>query len=80
METAMAPSAGERALTEAITQASAALMRAAQEEPGRWWTAYELKVNARNGFSAGVMGLALRRLIDEGELERRSDYRVRVAS
>jgi RNA:NAD 2'-phosphotransferase (TPT1/KptA family) len=77
METMMMVDATDRVLDEEIAQARDELLKVAASDE-RWWTARELKVRARNGWSSGVMGLALRQLVGEGLLEqRRSDLRVR---
>lgn len=74
----MTVDATDRVLDEAIARAEEELLAVASSERERWWTARELKVRARNGWSSGVMGLALRRLIAAGSLEQRScDLRVR---
>lgn len=71
--------ATDRVLAEEIAKARDVLLEVASTEEDRWWTARELKVRARNGWSSGVMGLALRSLIEEGLLEqRRSDLQVRL--
>lgn len=68
----------DRELDQEIARACDALIEVAREDPERWWTAHELKVRARNGWSSGVMGLALRELLSEGQFERRSDLRLRL--
>jgi hypothetical protein len=76
--TTMMQDATDRVLDEEIARARDQLLTVAASE-SRWWTARELKVRARNGWSSGVMGLALRALIDDGKLEqRRSDLQVRL--
>jgi hypothetical protein len=72
--------ATDEALRERIAAARKALIELAGREPTRWWTARELKVRARDGWSSGVMGLALRELLDEGHLEQRHDLCVRLRS
>jgi hypothetical protein len=74
----MAVDAADEALTERIAAARERLVSVANEEPDRWWTPHELKTRARNGWSSGVMGLALRELLDAGRFEQRSDLRVRL--
>jgi hypothetical protein len=66
------------ALEEEITDARKALVELARRNPEQWWTAHELKVRARNGWSSGVMGLALQELLDDGCFEQRHDLRVRL--
>lgn len=78
MEMTMPVDAVEEVLSAEVAKARDALIEAAREEPDRWWTAYELRVRARNGWSSGVMGLALRGLLREGHFERRHDLRVRL--
>jgi hypothetical protein len=80
MGPAMIVDATERILREQIAAAREALMAEAREEPNRWWPPYELKVAARNGWSSGVMGLALRQLVADGALEQRRDFFVRVVT
>jgi hypothetical protein len=60
-----------------ISGARAAIVELAGQSPDRWWTAHELKVQARRHWSSGVMGLAMRRLIGEGHFEQRRDLRLR---
>ena len=76
----MTVDASERILRKQIEAAREALMAEAREAPDRWWPPYELKITARNGWSSAVMGLALRQLVADGELEQRRDFFVRVAS
>lgn len=66
------------ALADEIASARDALLELASEQPDRWWRPYELKVQARNGWSAGAMDLALEELIDAGALEVGQALRVRV--
>lgn len=69
----------DRTIDQEIASARESLLRLAREEPvDRWWTAHELKVRARNGWSSAVMGLALRELLDEGIFEQGDDLRVRL--
>lgn len=65
-------------LREEVARARDALIDVAYQDRERWWTAYELKRRARNGWSSGVMGLALRELLSEGHFERGPDLRVRL--
>lgn len=77
METMMSIDATDRVLEKEIAEARNELLRVAESED-RWWTARELKVRARNGWSSGVMGLALRQLLADGLLEQRpADLAVR---
>ncbi len=43
------------------------------------WTAFDLKKAARRHWSASTMGLVLYVLLDEGLIERDSNYHVRLA-
>ncbi len=65
-------------IDEEIDKARDALMELASADPETWWTAHELKVRARNGWSSAIMGLALRQLVAEGAFEQASDLRVRI--
>jgi hypothetical protein len=69
MEVTMSSTATSR-ITEEVAQARAALLTFVQERPGPF-TAYDLKTNVRNGWSAAAMALALRELLREGALESR---------
>jgi hypothetical protein len=78
MESIVTVDAADRTLREEIVRARDALLELASERPGHWWSARDLKVQARNGWDSGVMGLALSELLEEGLLEQRSsDLRVR---
>jgi hypothetical protein len=68
----------DKALDHEIDAACKALLELAETDREKWWTAFELKVQARNGWSSAVMGLALRRLVAEDLFEQRSDLRVRI--
>ena len=77
----MTVDATDRTIDEEIVSARESLLQLAREEPAdRWWTAHELKVRARNGWSSAVMGLALRELLDEGVFEQGDDLRVRLCA
>jgi hypothetical protein len=52
------------ALVEEVQAAEGQLVAVARQEPGKWWDPYELRKTARNGWSAGAMGIALDNLID----------------
>ncbi len=65
-------------LTQEIVEASAALVDLCKSQPDRDWPAYELKTQARNGWSAGAMSMALSRLLDEGVLWAEGD-RIRLS-
>ena len=76
----MTVDATDRTIGVEIDEAREALVDLAREDPARWWTAHELKVRARNGWSSAVMGLALRQLLDEGIFEQSPELRVRLRS
>ncbi|HEV2944740.1 MAG TPA: hypothetical protein VGX26_06480 [Solirubrobacteraceae bacterium] len=79
MEIVMTVDATDRTISEEIVRARDALIQLAREEPeDRWWTAHELAVCARNGWSSAVVDLALRELLDEGIFEQRPDLQVRL--
>lgn len=76
----MTVDAADHTLSMEIAQARDAVMGLVEQHPTEWWTARELKVRTRNGWSSGVMGLALQELLEEGFLERRpTDLRIRGA-
>lgn len=78
MESIVTVEAADRTLRQEIDRARDALMELVNEKPAVWWSARDLKIQARNGWDSGVMGLALRELLDEGLLEQRpSDLLVR---
>jgi hypothetical protein len=80
METMMmAVDQADKAVEEEVQAARAAILDVIRTAPSEAWTAYELKTRARNGWSSGAMGIALRELIDEGVLTRGSDLRVRLS-
>jgi RNA:NAD 2'-phosphotransferase (TPT1/KptA family) len=78
MEMTMSADPTDVVLEEEIAGARKALVKLARQDPEQWWTAHELKVRARNGWSSGVMGLALQELLDDGRFEQRHDLRVRL--
>lgn len=65
------------ALTGEIAAARTALTEHARTRPGEWWDPYELKAEARNGWTSGAMTLALNDLIDDGTFEVGDQLRVR---
>ena len=65
-------------LQRQIAAARCAMGDLVARTPERWWTPFELKKSARNGWSASIMGLAFYELLDGGELEQGTDLRVRV--
>ena len=66
----------DRALEADVRAAKQKLVEVAAERD--YWTAFELKKRARNGWGSSTMGLALYALLDEGTLARASDQRVYV--
>ena len=56
-----------------IAEARDALLDTVRSDPKRWWIAYQLKDQARNGWSASTVNLALSRLIDTGVFELKGD-------
>lgn len=80
MEAMMTVDTTDKELQESIGKARAVLIEIAQEDPERWWSPYELKARARNGWGSGVAGLALRELVREGILEQRRDFRVHLTN
>jgi hypothetical protein len=69
----MKRNAAAEQLASEIAEARDALLGTVQREPRRWWVAYQLKDQARNGWSAGTMNMALGRLIDTGVFELKGD-------
>jgi RNA:NAD 2'-phosphotransferase (TPT1/KptA family) len=65
-------------IDEGIVGAKDALVELASRDPEKWWTAFELKARARNGWSSAVMGLAFRELVSEKVFEQGSGLRVRI--
>jgi hypothetical protein len=72
MELAM-PRTPTADLTEEIAAARAALIETVQSEPDTWWSAYDLKIDVRNGWSAGAMSLALNGLVADGTFDAEGD-------
>jgi hypothetical protein len=78
MEASMSVDATSERLAEEIEEARKALVeRASERGPDDWWHAYELKDRARNGWSAGAMNIAFRRLLAAGVFEQQGD-RIRL--
>lgn len=74
----MSPDATSERLVKEIEEAREALIEKAKERPAdQWWRAYELKDRARNGWSAGAMNIAFRRLIESDIFEQQGD-RIRL--
>ena len=70
----MSPDATSERLSQEIEEAREALIERAKEKgPEEWWHAYELKDRARNGWSAGAMNIAFRRLLDADVFEVNGD-------
>lgn len=59
------------ALTKEVEEAEARLLALCHSRPGEWEHAHTLKAHARGDRSDGATNMALRRLIDAGELETR---------
>ena len=76
MEAAMSPDALSEQLAQEIDEAREALIAQARQRDD-WWHAYELKDRARNGWSAGAMNIAFRRLIETKVFEQQGD-RIRL--
>ena len=72
----MSPDVMSEQLAKEINEASEALVARARERED-WWRAYELKDQARNGWSSGAMNIALRRLVETGVFEQQGD-RIRL--
>jgi hypothetical protein len=79
MESTVAIDATAAALAEDVATAEEALRNLAAAEPERWWAAYELKAQARNGGSAGAMSMALNRLVDDGTFDLTNGDQVRLS-
>ena len=56
-------------LSKEVAAAREALIAQVATDPDHWWSAYDLKVAVRNGWTSGAMSLALNQLVDEGVLE-----------
>jgi hypothetical protein len=66
------------ALTEQVAAAEKAIVAEAKKAAGEWWYPYDLRKQARNGWSAGAMGIAMDNLIARGVLEVNADLCVRL--
>ena len=73
MEVSMKRNATTEQLAGEIAEARDALLDVVQRDPKRWWVAYQLKDQARNGWSASIMNMALARLVDTGVFELKDD-------
>lgn len=73
MEASMKRNAAAEKLASEIAEARDALLDTVRRDPKHWWVAYQLKDQARNGWSASTMNMALARLIDTGVFELRGD-------
>jgi hypothetical protein len=60
-------------LAEEVAAARQALIERTSAAPGEWWQAWDLKAKVRNGWGAGVTGLALGGLIADGTFEVQGD-------
>lgn len=72
----MTVDATDREIVNEIKAARDALIAVAKQKPGQQWTAYDLAVRARNGWSSAIVDLALRELIDEGAFQQHQDMTV----
>jgi hypothetical protein len=79
MESAMAIDATAAAAAKEVAAAENAIRALASADQDRSWSAYELKTQARNGWSASAMSVALNRLVDDGILELTDGDRVRLS-
>jgi hypothetical protein len=66
------------ALADEVAGAEQALVETASHDPERWWYPYELRSSARNGWSAGAMGIAMDNLIARRVFEVNADLCVRL--
>lgn len=78
MESAMIIDETSAALAEEVEAAEKALIAVAESDPRKWWYPYELRQRARNGWSAGAMGIALDNLIDRGVFRMNAELCVRL--
>jgi hypothetical protein len=78
MEIALPVDQTYAALAEEVTAAERALIEVAEREPGKWWYPYELRQEARNGWSPGAMGIALDDLIERGVFQMNAELCVRL--
>lgn len=78
-EGTLAMDATDRRIEEEVRAARVALLDVATRWHG-WWTAHELKVQARNGRSSAVVDLALQDLIAALKFEQGPDLHVRLAT
>lgn len=53
-------------LSEEVARATAALIQTSRTAPEKWWSARELKAEAKNGWSHAATNMALRSLIADG--------------
>jgi hypothetical protein len=67
------------AVAEEVSAAREALVSVAGSKDG-WWYPADLRMQARNGWSAGAMGVALDELVETGVFEVGSDLCVRLRS
>jgi len=73
MEASMKRNPAAERLASEIAEARDALLDTVRSDPKRWWVVYQLKDQARNGWSASIMNMALARLIDTGVCELEGD-------
>jgi hypothetical protein len=78
METSMTRDPAFASVSNEVRAARDALVETAGQR--EWWTAYELKVRARNGWGSGAMSLAMNDLVEDGTFEVGDDLKVRLRS
>lgn len=66
-------------LASDVEAAKTALIRVAENEPGKSWRAVDLKTKARNGWDPGAMSIAMSQLIDEGRFVVGERLEIRLA-
>jgi hypothetical protein len=66
------------ALAAEVAAAQGAILELAETAPRVWWPPHVLRRQARNGWSAGAMGLALEELIAAGRFDVNAQLLVRL--
>jgi hypothetical protein len=64
----MSDPAGHANSIKQMREARSALMRAAKDDPERWWTAEELRRASQNGFPSTILSAALNDLVESHKL------------
>jgi hypothetical protein len=64
---------------EQVSTVRSALLQVARDEPGRWWSAQELRETVQNGYPTTLVSIALNDLIASDELRLNSRLRVQYA-